>query len=185
MPHPKAQFRSSRVKHRTPKVANHSPTDKASAPARVTRRGFGLAAGAAIVGGTVFASRWYNVSAVAGAEGTLSTPDAHAAAVSGAILLLDIRRPDEWERTGVGEGAVPLDMRRKDFTDALLARTDGRMDAPIALICARGVRSRRLTERLETAGFTAIIDVPEGMLGSGAGPGWLKRDLPTVAWTQG
>ena len=26
-----------------------------------------------------------------------------------------------------------------------------------------------------------IIDVPEGMLGSGAGAGWIKRGLPTVA----
>lgn len=166
----------------TDRPTEHSQTDRAGASARMTRRGFGIAAGVAIVGGAVFASRWYNISAEAGVEGTLSTPDAHTAAVGGAILLIDIRRPDEWERTGVGEGAVPLDMRRKDFTDALLTRTDGRRDVPIALICARGVRSRHLTERLTTAGFTTIIDVPEGMLGSGAGPGWLKRGLPTVTW---
>lgn len=111
-----------------------------------------------------------------------STPDAHTAALTGTVLLIDIRRPDEWERTGVGEAAVPLDMRRSDFIDALLARTKGRRDVPVALICARGVRSRRMTERLTEAGFSTIIDVPEGMLGSGAGPGWLKRGLPTVNW---
>ncbi len=148
----------------------------------MTRRGFGFLAGGAIIGGTVFASRWYNVSARAGADGTLSVPDAHAAALSGAVLLIDIRRPDEWQRTGVGEGAIPIDMRREDFADVLLHRTSGHMDAPVALICARGVRSRGLTRRLTGAGFTAIIDVPEGMLGSGAGPGWLKRGLPVVAW---
>lgn len=118
-------------------------------------------------------------------EGTLSVPDAHQAALSGAVLLIDIRRPDEWQRTGVGEGAVALDMRRDDFTEALLALTGGRNDAPVALICARGVRSRGLTARLTSAGFTDIIDVPEGMLGSGAGPGWLKRGLPVVTWTPG
>ncbi|WP_299610258.1 rhodanese-like domain-containing protein [uncultured Tateyamaria sp.] len=159
-----------------------SKTDRASAPARMTRRGFGILGGAALVGGAVFASRWYNISAQAGVDGTLSTPDAHVAALSGDVLLIDIRRPDEWQRTGVGEGAVPLDMRRDDFTDALLARMDGRTDTAVALICARGVRSRGLTRRLTGAGFTNIIDVPEGMLGSGAGPGWLKRGLPTVAW---
>lgn len=150
---------------------------------RMTRRGFGLAVGATVVGGAVFASRWYNITAEAGVEGTLSTPAAHTAALSGDIILIDIRRPDEWGRTGVGEGAIPIDMRRDDFTDELLVHTGGSVDRPVALICARGVRSRRMSERLTAAGFTTIIDVPEGMLGSGAGPGWLKRGLPTVAWT--
>ncbi|MEO0400920.1 MAG: rhodanese-like domain-containing protein [Pseudomonadota bacterium] len=163
--------------------SNMRPEGAQQGPARMTRRAFGLGAGAVIVGGAVFASRWYNIAAEAGVEGTLSTPDAHASAVAGAIVLVDIRRPDEWERTGVGAGAVPIDMRRDDFTDALLVQTGGRTDTPVALICARGVRSRRMSERLLAAGFTTIIDVPEGMLGSGAGPGWLKRGLPTVAWS--
>ncbi|WP_299621945.1 rhodanese-like domain-containing protein [uncultured Tateyamaria sp.] len=159
--------------------------ERAKTPARMTRRGFGLLGGAAIVGGTVFGARWFNITAQAGGDGTLSTPDAHAAAVAGSVLLVDIRRPDEWSHTGIGEGAVPLDMRRRDFTDALLKQTKGRTDVPVALICARGVRSRAISNRLIKAGFTNIIDVPEGMLGSGAGPGWIKRGLPTVAWTQG
>ena len=154
-----------------------------NAPAQMTRRGFGVLGVAAVVGGTVFAARWFNITADASAEGTLSTPDVHAAALAGEVVLVDIRRPDEWERTGIGEGAVPIDMRRDDFVDALLAETDGRSDVPVALICARGVRSRKMTQRLLSAGFTTIIDVPEGMLGSGAGPGWLKRGLPTVAWS--
>ncbi len=154
-----------------------------NAPAQMTRRGFGVLGVAAVVGGTVFAARWFNITADASAEGTLSTPDVHAAALAGEVVLVDIRRPDEWERTGIGEGAVPIDMRRDDFVDALLAETDGRSDVPVALICARGVRSRKMTQRLLSAGFTTIIDVPEGMLGSGAGPGWLKRGLPIVAWS--
>lgn len=166
----------------TERPTERSQSDRAGTPARMTRRGLGFAAGGTIVGSAFFASRWYNISAEAGVEGTLSTPDAHTAALTGTVLLIDIRRPDEWERTGVGEAAVPLDMRRSDFIDALLARTKGRRDVPVALICARGVRSRRMTERLTEAGFSTIIDVPEGMLGSGAGPGWLKRGLPTVNW---
>ena len=158
---------------------------RAKTPAQMTRRGFGLLGAVALVGGAVFAARWFNVTAEAGGEGTLTTPDAYQAVLSEGVVLVDIRRPDEWSHTGIGEGAVPLDMRRPDFIDVLLVQTKGRTDMPVALICARGVRSRVMNERLSAAGFTNIIDVPEGMLGSGAGPGWLKRGLPTVAWPEG
>lgn len=112
--------------------------------------------------------------------GDLSAPDARDAALAGDIVLVDVRRPDEWARTGVPEGGVGIDMRRGDFVDVLLAQVGGDLDKPVALICARGVRSARMSARLKEAGFTQIIDVPEGMLGSGAGPGWVKRGLPVV-----
>lgn len=153
------------------------------APVQYSRRAAGIVAGAALIGGGLFAAQWFNIGA--SAEGALSAPQAHTAAVSGDIVLIDIRRPDEWARTGVPEGALALDMRREDFTDMLLAKLDGDRSMPVALICARGVRSRRLSERLIVAGFTSILDVPEGMLGSGAGPGWLDRGLPVVAWQEG
>jgi hypothetical protein len=37
-----------------------------------------------------------------------------------------------------------------------------------------------MSAHLKKAGFTQILDVPEGMQGSGAGPGWLSRGLPFV-----
>ena len=134
------------------------------------------------MGGAVFAANWFNVTADTNGEGSISVAEAHARARTGALFLIDIRRPDEWQRTGIAEGAHPIDMRRSDFTDALLALTGG-LRAPVALICARGVRSRALTQRLAKAGFTRIIDVPEGMLGSGAGPGWLNSGLPVEPWS--
>ena len=105
---------------------------------------------------------------------------AHQLAQQGDIHLIDISRPDECKKSGSGEGATRLDMRRDDFVDELIALTGGDRSAPVALICARGVRSARMTNRLTAAGFTNIIDVPEGMLGSKAGPGWLKSNLPLV-----
>lgn len=105
---------------------------------------------------------------------------AHKRAVSGEIILLDIRRPDEWALTGSGEGAHRLDMRRDDFIAVLDDIVKGDRAKPVAVICARGVRSRRMIAKLQDAGFTHIIDVPEGMLGSSAGPGWIKRGLPVV-----
>ncbi|NNK77384.1 MAG: rhodanese-like domain-containing protein [Litoreibacter sp.] len=103
---------------------------------------------------------------------------AHSQSLAGEITLIDIRRPEEWAQTGSGEGAVRLDMRRKDFIAALDQIVDGDRAQPVALICARGVRSARMSNLLAAAGFTQIIDVPEGMFGSGAGPGWLRRGLP-------
>jgi len=115
----------------------------------------------------------------------LSVAEAYAKAASGEVVLIDIRRPDEWRNTGIGEGAQMLDMRRDDFVAALTTLVGGDLDAPIALICARGVRSAAgMTKRLSEAGFTGIMDVPEGMLGSRAGPGWLASELPTQAYTE-
>ncbi|WP_300035865.1 rhodanese-like domain-containing protein [uncultured Roseobacter sp.] len=147
-------------------------------PLRMTRRGALVLGLAGIATGGAVAAQWYNVLAENGGDAAISPDEAHRAAVGGEITLVDIRRPDEWERWGVGEGALPIDMRRADFIDELLLKTNGDRSMPVALICARGVRSRRMTERLQAAGFTRIIDVPEGMLGSGAGPGWIKRELP-------
>ncbi len=156
-----------------------------ASPARKSRRGFLLFGVAAVGGSGLFAANWFNIFAEAGENGALTVGQAHQSALSGDILLVDIRRPDEWRWTGIGEGAVPIDMRREDFTQALLEQTGGDRSKPVALICARGVRSRRMTRLLTEAGFTAIIDVPEGMLGSGAGPGWLGAGLPLVPYTGG
>ncbi|MDD9910576.1 MAG: rhodanese-like domain-containing protein [Ahrensia sp.] len=108
----------------------------------------------------------------------LSVQQAHWAASKGEIILIDIRRPDEWKTTGIAASALPLDMRRDDFTQQLGMLVDGNKNAAVALICARGVRSAGLANRLQEAGFTRIMDVPEGMFGSAAGPGWLQSGLP-------
>lgn len=110
--------------------------------------------------------------------GSLSVAEAHRQAADGRIVLVDIRRPDEWERTGIPDNAAPLDMRRADFAQALSEIVGPDKSRPVALICARGVRSARLALALSEAGYTNILDVPEGMLGSAAGPGWLDAGLP-------
>lgn len=109
---------------------------------------------------------------------SIDPPTAYKLAKSGQITLLDIRRPDEWRKTGSAKAAHRLDLRRKDFVTVLDEILGGDRSKPVALICAHGVRSNRTSRQLIKAGFTNIIDVPEGMLGSQAGPGWLKRKLP-------
>lgn len=115
---------------------------------------------------------------IAEAGGILSAEAAYRQAVAGQITLVDIRRPDEWAATGTPMPAKRLDMRREDFEVVLSRLTNGNRDAPIALICAKGVRSSRLSRRLRESGFTNIIDIPEGMEGSYAGVGYIARGLP-------
>lgn len=137
-----------------------------------SRRAFIFAAVVSVIAGHAIAQ------IVPPNDGDLSPADAHALAKSGEITLVDIRRPDEWAKTGSGEGAHRLDMRRDDFVPELIKLVNGDTSAPVAVICARGHRSNRMSRALRNAGFTNIIDVPEGMLGSRAGPGWIARDLP-------
>ncbi len=147
----------------------------------ISRRGFlgGVVVLTVGVGG--LASLRSAQSQTASSDGTLTPHEALAAIAAGDIILIDIRRPDEWRATGIADGAVPIDMRREDFVEAVrAARPDP--SVAIALICARGVRSRRTFNALQDAGIPNIIDVPEGMLGSRAGPGWIASDLPMVDW---
>ncbi|MFK7751353.1 MAG: rhodanese-like domain-containing protein [Sedimentitalea sp.] len=153
-----------------------------SAPLITRRRLLGLGV-VAIASGYV---GWRQLTAAPlYAGGSLEVRAAHKSVTSGDVMLIDIRRPDEWKRTGTPQGAHLLDMRREDFASVLTEIAAGDTDRPIALICARGVRSARTSLRLSAAGFTNIIDVPEGMLGSRAGPGWLKQNLPTDVYPKG
>lgn len=150
----------------------------------ISRRSLLISGGTLVAGSAAFVvldgqNMLYAALAGDAAGGTLTVEEAHEMAVAGDVTLIDIRRPDEWSRTGSGEGAMRLDMRREDFVDEL-RKLVGDASAPIALICARGVRSARMTNILTEAGFTNIIDVPEGMLGSSAGAGWLRKGLPVV-----
>lgn len=113
---------------------------------------------------------------------TLTAPDAAEALKQGRMVLVDIRQPEEWKQTGVAEGARLIPMRHPEggrgLVRDLLAAAGGKADAPIALICRTGNRSAATAAALAEAGFTNLHDVSEGMAGSKAGPGWIKRGLP-------
>ncbi|MQY42997.1 rhodanese-like domain-containing protein [Epibacterium sp. SM1969] len=153
---------------------------KGAAVGRVTRRNIVLAGGVFTLASALGVQQYFTPPAHDRAR--LTVQQAYDGARTGQILLVDIRTPREWRASGVPEGAILLDMRREDFVAALSQHVQGQTDRPIALICARGVRSARMTLRLVDAGFTQIIDVPEGMLGSKAGPGWIRSKLPVLKW---
>lgn len=118
--------------------------------------------------------------AQAGAE--LSAPEARQAALDQGLTLIDVRTPAEWRQTGVAEGALRIDMNQPGgatgFVAAVSRAVNGDRTAPIGLICRTGNRSGVMQRVLLDAGFTSVANVAEGMVGSRAGPGWLKRGLP-------
>lgn len=115
-------------------------------------------------------------------DARITALSAHKRASAGDILLVDIRTPQEWRTTGVGEGALAISMHEPGFAEKLAQAAGGDTSRPIALICARGNRSARMAATLFRMGYTQILDVAEGMLGSRHGPGWLKRRLPALPY---
>jgi rhodanese-related sulfurtransferase len=120
----------------------------------------------------------------AAAQGALelAAPEAHRRASAGEITLIDIRRPDEWRQTGVAKNATRINMLHPGgadgFVKAVLESVRGDRNAPIALICRTGNRTAQVQKFLSGQGFGNVYHVPEGMVGSKAGPGWISRGLP-------
>ncbi len=117
------------------------------------------------------------------AEVALLPPDrAWEEAQSGQVLIIDVRNAAEWAWTGVPRGAARASWWQiggeSGFLEDVLAIVGHERDRAIALICASGVRSSNAAAFLRANGFSNVRDIGEGMLGSAAGPGWLKRQLP-------
>lgn len=108
----------------------------------------------------------------------MSAPDARKAVQSGEIILIDVRTPDEWRETGIADVATPITMHNNQFLSRLQTVINENPGKKIAFICAVGGRSGAITRELESRGYTDLIDVSEGMLGSPNGAGWIKRGLP-------
>lgn len=121
------------------------------------------------------------------ASGVLSAADAHALAVKGELVLVDIRHPDEWKETGVPESGHAISMHQKgpEFLRQLEAATGGDKSKPIALICATGSRTTYLQKPLQQQGYKSVLNVTEGMMGNRIGKGWIKSGLPVRKWQPG
>lgn len=118
--------------------------------------------------------------ASAGAASSLSVGQAYEQAKAGQILLIDIRSREEWRETGVATVATPISMHEDGFLQKLDAAVGGDHGRAIAFICAQGVRSAWMQAQLLMRGYTNVINVPQGMLGSSDGPGWIADGLPVT-----
>lgn len=112
-----------------------------------------------------------------------SAAQAHDALSRDKIRMLDIRTPREWADTGVAKGAWPVNLHDKRFGKWLFTAQDLANGRPVALICAVGGRTGGVMGYLRQSKYDGFIDVSEGMMGSRAGPGWIKSGLPIVTDT--
>jgi rhodanese-related sulfurtransferase len=116
---------------------------------------------------------------------TLTASEARALQESGELVLIDIRQPEEWRQTGMPEGSTGVSMAHPEggqgFLRDVLAAVDDNTDAAIALICRTGNRTSQVLPAMQQWGFTRVYHIPEGMLGSSFGPGWIPSGLPIEA----
>lgn len=117
----------------------------------------------------------------------LSPEETYAQASAGELLMIDVRRPSEWEATGVAEPAIPMSMHGPDGIEGLIEQitqfVEGDKTRRIAVICRSGTRSAKVAAALESNGFSHIHDVTEGMEGNLLKRGWIKRGLPIKTYT--
>jgi rhodanese-related sulfurtransferase len=120
------------------------------------------------------------------AQPDMSAPQVFEALRQGRILVIDLRTPQEWRQTGVVPGAGRVDFYRgpEVLLSSVLQMVGGDRSAPIALVCRTGNRTSHAQKFLQAQGFTQVYNLKEGMSGSAAGPGWLKRRLPVEPCTR-
>ena len=117
---------------------------------------------------------------------SLSSIEAHNLAKRGRLLLIDVRSPVEWRRTGVPAGAVTVD---KDLPlDQMIVTIDrltrNNKNRRLGIICSVGVKSAEVRANLEVAGYRRVIDISDGVDGNAKGHGWISSGLPVKVWRE-
>lgn len=95
--------------------------------------------------------------AEAGAPGayTVSADVAAGMIEAGDRIVIDVRRPDEFEQLGRVVGALNISVEAPDFADRI-AELDP--DQPYLVYCRTGRRSEIAAAQMATAGFADIAD---------------------------
>lgn len=123
-------------------------------------------------------------------EPRISSLDAYDLSTRGELRIIDIRPDDERTRDGWPIDAMPVPFptgpfaNHGRFIDRVTNVTHGDRDHPLALLCRRGVTSRRAQTVLTKAGFRSVFNIADGFLGSESGPGWKRWGLPVGAPVQ-
>jgi rhodanese-related sulfurtransferase len=115
---------------------------------------------------------------------TVSVLEAHADVQAGTAMLVDVRRPDEWEATGVPAGAELLTMNDPAFLSRIEALTGGDKARRLLFTCRTGARSGSVQQALHDLGYSNVVNVRGGFIGNGVDPGWSQVDLPVASYSQ-
>ena len=105
------------------------------------------------------------------------------AMVAEGATVIDVRRLDEWQRTGVIEGSHTVTFFDRHGRYDVQAWLDeiGKIttpDKPVVLICARGVRTSKIATLLDKRlGFTQVHNVTSGI------DDWIEQGLPVAKYS--
>ena len=111
--------------------------------------------------------------AIAAASAALPAVDVKqgAALQSSGALLLDVREDYEYAQGHApGSVLIPLGQLQQRLHEIV-----GYKNRPVALICRSGNRSAQALKLLESAGFSAAVNVEGGMIA------WQKAGLPVIS----
>lgn len=111
-----------------------------------------------------------------------ASPEDLKAAQAEGVLIIDIRREDEWRQTGIIEGAETITafteagQLHPEFQNKFFALVTN-PETPILLYCLAGSRSENLGNALlEQLGFTDVRHLSGGI------QSWQNSNLPTVEY---
>ena len=111
-----------------------------------------------------------------------ATPDELLAAQKDDVIIIDIRRQEEWQDTGIIAGANMITAFQSDgslhpdFRDKFFALVDN-PDTPILIYCRSGNRTTSLGIALvDQLGFSNVTHLSTGMLG------WVEAGHSTVPY---
>lgn len=99
------------------------------------------------------------------------------------IPVIDVRRPDEWKRTGIIEGSHLMtffNAKGQYDIEAWITQLDKIVarDEPFVLICAVGGRTGSISKLLDLKlGYTGVHNVSRGI------NHWIRKGEKTVAWS--
>ena len=79
-----------------------------------------------------------------------------------AFVLLDCRRPEEWQATHI-DGATHIPMADIERRAEELEADDGSRSTPIVVHCHHGMRSLKVTATLRALGFTNVRSMAGGI----------------------
>ncbi|MBX2879920.1 MAG: rhodanese-like domain-containing protein [Granulosicoccus sp.] len=98
------------------------------------------------------------------------------------VPIIDVRRPDEWKKTGIIEGSHPItffDAKGNYDVEDWLSKLSTIVSAeqPFVLICAQGVRSSKIANFLDKRlGYEKVSNVTKGIAV------WIDDKGPVVSW---
>jgi len=136
-----------------------------------------------LIARTLFALFMSCASSLLWADVTEVDNDALQKLIAQGVPVIDVRREDEWQQSGVIDGAHLLtffDKQGRYDVDKWLSELDkvATKDSPIILICAAGVRSKNIADLMnKRLGYTGVHNHTKGMYN------WVEKGKPVVAFS--